>query len=329
MDEDLVYGLARQRDVVENNTGNTTFPMYCLKIQSDMGELLKTYQKSGVYVTDSAIDENQLNLTRVSWDEETGSYVPISDDQIMNTGEVKNGSNVLNYVVTEHYETICQIDVKEEIDSRGLKVQTPKEVVFEGKRLIDLPEPEETKAYYYVYGKDGIEGVYENPGRAVELAYAESAVVVDDEGNYVWRRVTRSTRNQIMAITEEEVTETKDSLAVCLETILKYEGISRNVERQLARGDTIMDILESDLSKCTVLDLTGCDLDAVLYYVNQDIPVLATLEDGNAVLVVGFNELNIVLMDPVTGTLYYKGMNDSAEWFAENGNSFITYMRKE
>jgi hypothetical protein len=329
MDEDLVYGLARQRDVVENNTGNTTFPMYCLKIQSDMGELLKTYQKSGVYVTDSAIDENQLNLTRVSWDEETGSYVPISDDQIMNTGEVKNGSNVLNYVVTEHYETICQIDVKEEIDSRGLKVQTPKEVVFEGKRLIDLPEPEETKAYYYVYGKDGIEGVYENPGKAVELAYAESAVVVDDEGNYVWRRVTRSTRNQIMAITEEEVTETKDSLAVCLETILKYEGISRNVERQLARGDTIMDILESDLSKCTVLDLTGCDLDAVLYYVNQDIPVLATLEDGNAVLVVGFNELNIVLMDPVTGTLYYKGMNDSAEWFAENGNSFITYMRKE
>jgi hypothetical protein len=132
-----------------------------------------------------------------------------------------------------------------------------------------------------------------------------------------------------MAITEEEVTETKGSLAVCLETILKYEGISRNVERQLARGDTIMDILESGLSKCTILDLTGCDLDAVLYYVNQDIPVLATLEDGNAVLVVGFNELNIVLMDPVTGTLYYKGMNDSAEWFAENGNSFITYMRKE
>jgi hypothetical protein len=255
--------------------------------------------------------------------------VPAADDQIMNTGEVKNGNNVLSYVVTEHYETICQIDVKDEIDSKGLKMQTPKEVVFEGKRLIDIPEPEEMKTYYYVYGKDGIEGVYENPGKAVELAYRLSAVVVDDDGDYVWRRETRSTRNQIMAITEEEATETKSPLAVCLETILKYEGISRNVERQLARGDTIIDILESNLQKYTVLDLTGCDLDAVLYYVNQDIPVLATLEDGSAVLVVGFNEVNIVLMDPVTGTLYYKGMNDSAEWFTENGNSFITYMRKE
>ena len=69
--------------------------------------------------------------------------------------------------------------------------------------------------------------------------------------------------------------------------------------------------------------------DLVLYYVNQDIPVLATLEDGNAVLIVGFNELNIVLMDPSTGTLYKKGMNDSTEWLTENGNRFITYVRKE
>ena len=77
------------------------------------------------------------------------------------------------------------------------------------------------------------------------------------------------------------------------------------------------------------MDLSGCSLDAVLYYVNQDIPVLATLEDGNAVLIVGFNELNIVLMDPSTGTLYKKGMNDSTEWLTENGNRFITYVRKE
>ena len=97
----------------------------------------------------------------------------------------------------------------------------------------------------------------------------------------------------------------------------------------LERGDTILDILASDLTECTILDLSGCSLDAVLYYVNQDIPVLATLEDGNAVLIVGFNELNIVLMDPSTGTLYKKGMNDSTEWLTENGNRFITYVRKE
>jgi hypothetical protein len=74
-----------------------------------------------------------------------------------------------------------------------------------------------------------------------------------------------------------------------------------------------------------VLDLTGCTLDSVLYYVNRDIPVLVLLRDGNAVLVTGFNEYNVVIMDPTDGSLAKKGMNDSAEWFTQNGNVFITY----
>ena len=78
-----------------------------------------------------------------------------------------------------------------------------------------------------------------------------------------------------------------------------------------------------------VVDLTGCNLDTVLFFVNRDIPVLASLENGEAVLVVGFNQYNIVVMEPSTGKLYKKGMNDSAQWFEENGNQFITYFRVE
>ncbi len=329
MGEDLIYGLARERDIRENSTGITTFPMYCLKIQSDDGSILKTYQKNGVYVVESEISDNQLTLSRVIYDEESESYVPTQDDQIMNTEEIRSGSNVLSFVVTENYETICQITVKDEIDAKGLKLLTPKEILFEGSRSVGELGDGPTEDYFYVYGKNGIENLYVNPGRAVELAYRVAGVVVDDDGDYVWRRETRSTRNQIMAITEDEATESRSSVAVCLDTILKYEGISRNTQRRLNQGDTVMDILESDLQNHTILDLSGCSLDAVLYYVNKDVPVLAMLEDGNAVLITGFNELNIVVMDPVAGTLEKRGMNDSTEWLAENGNQFISYIRKE
>lgn len=329
MGEDLIYGLARERDIRENSTGITTFPMYCLKIQSDDGSILKTYQKNGVYVVESEIADNQLTLSRVIYDEESESYVPTQDDQIMNTEEIRSGSNVLSFVVTENYETICQITVKDEIDAKGLKLLTPKEILFEGSRSVGELGDGPTEDYFYVYGKNGIENLYVNPGRAVELAYRVAGVVVDDDGDYIWRRETRSTRNQIMAITEDEATESRSSVAVCLDTILKYEGISRNTQRRLNQGDTVMDILESDLQNHTILDLSGCSLDAVLYYVNKDIPVLAMLEDGNAVLITGFNELNIVVMDPVAGTLEKRGMNDSTEWLAENGNQFISYIRKE
>lgn len=329
MEEDLIYGLAKQEDIVSDHTGNTTFPMYCLRIQGESGKLLKTYREADVYVVDSIIEDNQITLSRVAWDEEAGEYVSVNDDQIMSTEKTSTGSNGISSVIIEKYETVLEIVVKDMIDTKALKILTPKEVLFEGKRELFMEENEEMETRYYVYGKNGIEGIFSNPGKAVIYAYNNIGVVVDDEGDYIWKRTARSTRNQIMAIEGEQVTELNTSLSVCLNTILKYEGVSRRTEYMLEQGNTIPSILEASLKDVQVLDLSGSSLDAVLYYVNMDIPVLATLQDGNAVLIVGFNELNIVVMDPLTGTVYKKGMNDSTQWLLENGNNFITYVRKE
>lgn len=326
MGEDMIYGLARERDIITDNTGNTIFPMYSLKIQGSTGEVLKTYREKDIYVIDSYITDNQIVLSRVVRDEETGKYLPTSDDQIMSTEKATVGSNSISSVVIEKYETVLEIVVKETINSKSLLRLTPKEVLFEGEREIAMSGSESVEKRYYVYGKNGIEGIFSNPGKAVRYAYEKVGVVVDDEGDYIWKRTARSTRNQIMAIEGEAVTEQNTSLSVCLNTILKFEGVSRRTEYLLGQGKTIASILEANLEGVQVLDLSECSLDAVLYYVNMDIPVLATLQDGNAVLIVGFNELNIVVMDPLTGTVYKKGMNDSTEWFEENGNHFITYL---
>ena len=87
----------------------------------------------------------------------------------------------------------------------------------------------------------------------------------------------------------------------------------------------VLSILEQNLEGRRILDLRGCSLDIVLYYPDREIPVLAVQNDGSAVLITGFNEQNVVLMNPQTGTVYKMGMNDAREWFAENGNRFIAY----
>lgn len=329
MEEDLIYGLARERDIASNRAGISSFPMYCLKIRGENGELLKNYHEEGIFVVDSAIAENQIILSRVVWDEETESYLPTTDDQIMSTEENNIGSNSINSVVIDRYETVLQIAVKEELNAKTIKKLTPKEVLFEGGREITMQENKSQEKHFYVYGKNGIEGVFSDAGKAVVFAYANAGVIVDDEGDYIWRRSARSTKNQIMAIEGEQVTEQNSTLSVCLDTILKFEGVSRSTQYLLQQGNTAVSILEASLKNAQILDLSGCSLDAVLYYVNMDIPVLAMLQDGNAVLIVGFNELNIVVMDPITGTVYKKGMNDSTNWFEENGNNFITYARQK
>ncbi|MCR4706124.1 MAG: hypothetical protein K5641_08685, partial [Lachnospiraceae bacterium] len=182
--------------------------------------------------------------------------------------------------------------------------------------------------HFYVYALRGMISVYTEAAKAVNAATEVSGYVTNDDGDYVWKAGDRSARNQIMKIQGDVATEERGSLAVCLDTILSYEGVARNTAYMLAHGDTTVDILKNNLKECQVLELSGCSLNAMLYYVNRDIPVLVMMNDGNAVLLIGFNELNTVLMDPLTGQVFKKGMNDSAELFAQNGNAFLTYVKK-
>lgn len=325
MGEDLIYGLAREEDIVADQTGRTTFPMYAVYICDAKGEILKSYHQDSIYVSNCSMQNNQITLERLL-KQEDGTYVETTQDYIMNSSETAEGKNTIKAVVTENYGKFIQIAVKKSIDAKSLQVLTPKEVLYEGGRTLYLAE-ENLPERYYVYGLEGIAGIYRNPAKAVMCAEEESGVVINGKGDYVWIRGNRVTKNQIMAIDEAQATEEKSSLAVCLDTMLKYEGIIRNSEYMLAAGETVYDILADNLENTQVLDLKGCSLDAVLYYVNRDIPVLASLNDGSAVLIIGFNQYNVVLMNPEKGTIYKMGLNDSAEWFEKNGNSFITYIK--
>lgn len=327
MGEDIIYGVARESDIRTENSGQIFYPMYKVCISNSSGNNLKEYGQDGIYIVDCAIEGNQITLSRIQRSE-NGSYQEILDDQIMNNVEEEPGQNKVVTADIDIYERYVQIQTKTTIDTKTIKVLNPKEVVFEGGRELTLDAVSEVSRYY-VYNAYGVQGIYSAPGKAVKEAYDSSGVVTNDRGITVWLKGNRVSRNQIMAIKEESVTDQKNSLTVCLDNILRHAGITRNTEYDLAQGKTAIQILEENMTGVQVLDLSGCSLDAVLYYVNQDIPVLAILEDGEAVLVTGFNEFNVVIMEPSTGKLYKKGMNDATAWFAENGNHFITYMRTE
>lgn len=327
MGEDIIYGVARESDIRTENSGQIFYPMYKVCISNSSGDNLKEYGQDGIYIVDCAIEGNQITLSRIQRSE-NGSYQEILDDQIMNNVEEEPGQNKVVTADIDIYERYVQIQTKTTIDTKTIKVLNPKEVVFEGGRELTLDAVSEVSRYY-VYNAYGVQGIYSAPGKAVKEAYDSSGVVANDRGITVWLKGNRVSRNQIMAIKEESVTDQKNSLTVCLDNILRHAGITRNTEYDLAQGKTAIQILEENMTGVQVLDLSGCSLDAVLYYVNQDIPVLAILENGEAVLVTGFNEFNVVIMEPSTGKLYKKGMNDATTWFAENGNHFISYMKIE
>lgn len=326
MEEDVIYGVAYTKNIVKESSGRVLFPMYKVCICNASGQLLKEYKQPGIYVTECTVADNQITLERIGL-LESGGYRELEPDHIMNSLEPETGKNSIVTADIDRYKRYVQIQTRRSIDSKTVKFLTPKEVVYEGGRVLELPASD-YGARYYVYGAYGVKGVFVSPAEAVKLAYSISGIVMDKSGECIWRRGNRVARNQIMAIKEPARTEAGGSLALCLDTVCKFEGQLRNSEYLLEQGKTPQEVLTENLEGYQVLDLTGCNLDAMLYYVNKDVPVLAILENGEAVLVTGFNETQVVIFEPSSGRLYKRGMSDAGEWFEQNGNCFVTYVKK-
>lgn len=328
MGNDLIYGVANAEDVYTDSMGSTTFPMHTVYIRNQQGDILKTYGEEGRYVVDCEIQDNMITLMQVKKDSDGAGFKDVASGTILNNEVEEEGKNSIEIVATESYKKIVQIVMRSEMDDAAIKFMAPQEVLYEGERRVNLDIAAQGNVYY-VYAHGEITGVYTNPGEAIREAYPVAGSVMNSEGNYVWIKGNLVTRNQIMKITGTKMDEETSSLAVCLETILAFEGYSRDAQSMLDKGYTAVEIMEEAMPGVEVLELQGCTLDSVLYYVNQDIPVLFIGDDGEAVLIVGFNDLNTVWMNPENGRVYKVGMNDSKKFFEENGNNFIAYLRSE
>lgn len=327
MNEDLIYGTCSKQDMIRNKLGDIVFPMNKVLIRSEEGEILKEYSEEGVYITSGIIDGTQITLKRVEKNGEDGEFKDVTDDHITSNLEQKVGKNTLIYSQSEEYGRTVSLKLKNLPDLKSMKLLTPKEVLYEGGREITL-EKAGRKDRFMVYGDGEVVGIYDKPAQAVAEAYDIRGTVMDTYGNEIYRRGETVARNQIMAIKEKQITEDKDSMAICLDTMLQVAGVSRNTEYMLSVGQNAYEILSNNIDDAYILNLTGCPMDVMLYYVNQDIPVLVYMDDKTTMLIVGFNEQNIVVMDPVKGEIYKMGRKDSKELFENNGNRFLTYAIK-
>lgn len=356
--DDLIYGIANKEDITREKSGSIMIPMYEIVIENEREGPLMHYSHEDIYIVDGEVNGNQIILKRVI---KKGDHIfeETLDDQIMNSEDITFGFNTLGTVVSDIYENRSVINVNGNVNADTLKHLNPKMIKNEQIKEVNLDQAQPTDEYV-VYGKYGADSFHMNEAHAVKRAYEISGIVMNSDGEYIYRKTSRSQKNQIMAIKEVSSTLERSSLAVCLDVMMEYEGVVRNSQYMLSQGNTVLDILESALMDYEILDLSGCSLDMILYYVNQDIPVLVILDDssihgdkalhsgiaaqsvsnanddeaGNlsindsAVLLIGFNETEVVLLDPKKNEIYKISQEEAEAWFDESGDFFITYLKK-
>ncbi len=327
--EDLVYGSSTGEHSITSRLGVTLDSMEEVLIENGEGRILKSYSKDGVYITGVDVKKNEIILSRISIDEGvSGNFLSLDPDHIVDSDPEAGDRNAVITVATEELETIVEIALAGHIsNTSSVRVVRPKEVLFEGERTIEIEQTEDSYNLLMVYSRGGIDGMFESEYRAVNLADERNGVVVKDSGKYLWQKGNRATEKLLNDIGEPPVCETKDEeFRAIISAILMHEGVDEgDIDTDTLSG-SLMEILEKEIDGADVLELGGCTLNSVLYYVSIGRPVAAEVEGGNYVMIIGYDLKNTVIFDPSTGSIYKKGMNDSREWFSSHGNEFISYV---
>ncbi|MBD5136559.1 MAG: hypothetical protein HDT39_11470 [Lachnospiraceae bacterium] len=321
--EDVVYGIAETGRIVTDQNGITTVPMHIIKIVNMDGEEQKAFSQEGYYFTSSQVKENMINLKRVQYDVSGTVFQNVSDYQIFGNEEEDEDTAVMTTINTDLKQKELVINFTKKVTtSDKLDVKYPKEIKFDDTNTLSLRELISSKERYYVYGKGRVPAIYDNAADAVLKANEVNGVVVDDNIEYVWARRSRSKEKTLTNVSLTPSGDVAGYVSACVNGMLKSCGIEANAAEELAQGRSTIDVMNSHMNNQRAIDLAGCSLDEMLYYVDNGYPVLGMLENVNCVLIVGYDFYNAVLLNPGTGQTYRQGLEETAAQFEQYGNRF-------
>ncbi|MDO5134806.1 MAG: hypothetical protein Q4D55_02030 [Eubacteriales bacterium] len=297
MNEDLVYGVVMEGGEVTDENGHVTQGIHTLRIEGFDGELKKEYHQDKLYITEVTIGDTLMEFQLCARSKK--GYKPRKKDNIMNNKKAAESS--VSVQMVSNGRTGMQVRLSFDDSPRTeeplvvySKIRNSDE---EGIRL-DIQRPEEE--VYYVYGKGGLDSTHADPARAIQRAEEQMGVVLNWNQQYVWERGNKKTKQ-----------------------LLNLEDVPSAFRSGVLDRQAMEEALEGEGS---LLDLSGCSLDSVLYEVSAQRPVAAKTGDGTSVVILGYDEYNTYLYDPTTGETYPYGMNDSTALFEKAGNIFISYM---
>lgn len=298
INESLVYGIANASDIDATHEGDEFFPMKQIVIINEAGEVVKEYGETGIYVTGAEIAERLLTMTRVrktseGWEETNADHII---DNVAEDTVVGMTTQTSTRKQTEMVLLLGNNDVP-----KTPQVVRSRMIVHEDDRNVEIPSKEHTEELYYVYAKGKLDSIYENANTAIVRADSQYGIVVDQNQNYIWERGNKQTASEI-------------SLAQIAQCILN--------------GNMNLEELQAQLPEKKVLDLSGCTMDQILYFISEGNPILADTTEGIRVLT-GYDQWgNVRFYEPGAEETYLLSDEDSLELFENSGNIFIGFLNK-
>lgn len=276
--DDLVYGVAHKTDLYEDELGYTVFPMYKIVVDIHGKDEDSVYEKKDIYTRDVSIVNNMLKLKRIQ-KEADGKFVEATEDQIINKLDNTRATVELSTIATDMKNTELVLKLAYTVTSdNALTKVNPESIEFVGSNDMGRGEEDLTDNNYYVYCNGTMYLKTGNLTTAINTANDQYGVVVSGSGNYVWARLSK----------------------------LDNKVASSATDAAAPHYGSIGNVLED--KNIDTLDVSGISIEAALYYITKNMPILVNLPDRGVVAISGYSG--------------YSGNVDTVYFRAYDGESF-------
>lgn len=299
LNEDLVYGLARNENIVTDAAGKKVYAMDSLRIEDFQGNVVKEYSQADQYIIDANINDT---LMEIQLAKRVGNvYVSSGLDNIMNNRKMEEEQVSISSAYTERKGFVIHLDFEQTDGSGRPAVVFSKHRVGSGEEtVLDVDTQVPVEELYYVYAGGKLDSIYTDPAQAIAQADEKVGVVLNRSQQYVWERGNKKTKVQL---------NLSDVPAAILEGTLDYEALASRLDAGMQP-----------------MNFSGCTLDQVLYSVSAQRPVIAARGDGGSYVIVGYDEYNTIVYNPDNQETKYMAMDESTELFQGAGNVFYSYL---
>ena len=320
---DLLYGTAYAEDA-DKGAWQNIFPMDTVAIAdaSAPETVIKTYEGDGMFFSAVQISsEGSVTLERVT--DNGSAYVTSEPLSIKNNDLLREGKTSVVYLDSQDKQVEIGLSLT------GQVVEAPEKVtasLYASADAVVTELPEDLfSSSYYIYAKGKVIQGTENAATAVRVADENAGVVVDSGQRYVWNRAKMLSQNKIKLQPAGGSSETAQALNVMLAAM----GVqASDVDAQLASGAQPFEILQEAQGNGLVLNLSGCSLDEILYYIGRGYPAYAVGTDQTPVLVFGYDSTKDKIYHPSDDTTAEMSLQEASDLFAAEGNIFFVYQKQ-
>ena len=326
INNNIIYGFEKETDGIRQRDGSIDRPCYRLIIADGTGNVLKTYDEQGVFISDVEIGDNIVTIKRVVRNDAYDKYDEIESDTILNKLEEKeNPVRVVRYVTDRMLTEYCiAVPTETEIENRPF-LNSVGNKILNHETIARIPDPDKTENCYYTYSFGRIISASASAAEAIAAANINVGTVINRDGFLIWERGIKMPRSEITGLNEVKAGADISSMQAVINMLAQYRECEIDETKYISETESIYEFLCNNMKPC-IVDMTGTELDDALYCVYRGHPVIAVRGNGEACIIYGYEPSSVKIYDPVRGSRTSILLSEAIKDFKKSGNIFISYV---